>query len=159
MRQQSGDTLVEVLLATVILSVVLAAAFALTNRATRLNQTAVERTTATNLMREQIEIIRGARTNDTLLWSSIPKSSSTPPDYTDCKPTTSGFYVTANSDSTSPFTARGNADAYDDLFDVWVEAYKPSGEDEYIDFHVRACWEGIGGEHEQRAALVLRLAV
>lgn len=164
---QSGDTIIEVLLATVIISSVLAASYALTNRATRLNQTAVERTTVSNLMREQVEIIRSARTSgaDHPLWLDvISKLSTASPNYGNCEPSSgvSAFYVTASSSSTSIFNLGPPvADAHDDLFSIWVEAYDrstPGISGRYVDLHVRACWEGIGGEAEQRSAIVMRLA-
>lgn len=162
---QRGDTLVEVLLATVVISVVIAGAYTLTNRATRLNQLSFERTTAVNQMREQIEYIRGMQigARNDAGWASLTSYfSSTNPVYDNCIPTATGkpFYA----DPTQPYdtsaavnTYSAGNDAYPDFYDVWVEAYKPSGQN-YIDFHVRACWQGAGGSGEQRAALVLRMA-
>lgn len=164
---QRGDTIIEVLLATVVISIVIAGAYTLTNRATRINQNALERTTVSNIMREQIELIRGARTTgvDTAVWDSIisNKKTSTAPNYTACAPTTSSqpFYIdpSLNDFNNSSFvTTFTNSPNYNGLFRVWVEAYQPASVDDYIDFHVRACWEGIGGEVEQNSALVMRIA-
>jgi len=161
-----GDTIIEVLLATVVISIVIAGAYTLTNRATRINQTAIERTTVSNIMREQIELIRGARTTgiETAVWLEISgnRTSSTAPDYDACQSTSNqAFYMDSNLDD---FNNAGfvidydNSINYNNLFRVWVEAYQPSGITDYIDFHVRACWEGIGGVNEQTASLVMRIA-
>lgn len=167
--RQRGDTIVEVLLATVIISAVIAAAYSLTNRATRFNQTSVERTKVANLMREQVELVRGARTaaggGSSSVWDDIMDAASAgSPVYKDdapCDPTTgtTTFYIsTANTfesyDKGNPFQDAHSSD----IFAIWLEAYLgPS--DDYIDVHARACWEGIGGEATQRSAIVLRLAV
>lgn len=165
---QRGDTIVEVLLATVIVSAVMAAAFSLTNRATRLNQTSVERTTVANLMREQVELVRGARTaagNDSNpIWDSVLTAASTgSPSYlTDqpCEPTNDdAFYIsTSNTFNIYDKSARFQDAHSSDIFSIWLESYRQSS-GEYVDIHARACWEGIGGEAMQRSAIVLRLAV
>ena len=159
-----GDTIVEVLLATVVISVVIAGAYALTNRATRINQTALERTNVSNAMREQIELVRGARTAgaDTDVWQAISaRAINSPPDYSTCASPSSAFFIdpTLNDYYNSSFVqSYGGAINYNGLFRVWIEAFQPSSNSGYIDFHVRSCWEGIGGEHEQNASLVMRIA-
>lgn len=166
-RRERGDTLVEVLLAMVVISVVIAGAYTLTNRATRINQLAFERTTAVSQLREQIEYIRGMQVSarDQVAWTTLSTSyiSSTPPSYVDCVPTSSvPFYADPNQGYDSPSAINaysgGDNDAYPtDFYKVWVEAYRPTGQD-YVDFHVRACWQGAGSGGQQRSALVLRMA-
>lgn len=171
-QNQRGDTLVEVLLATVIIAVVLSGAYALTNRATRLNQSAIERTTVSNIMSEQIEQIRGIRTSGygMAAWKEIEtnKVRTTQPRFstTDCSPTPGSqpFYVSRNKSLNDYNNAAmivtyttGNDMDPNDLFDVWIEAYYPAATSDYIDFHVRACWEGIGEAPLLRSGLVLRI--
>lgn len=169
MKNQRGDTLVEVLLATVIISVVIAGAYALTNRATRLNQTSLERTTASNLMRQQLELIRGARSAgaNTEVWDAIvngsgSKVTTVAPVYATCSPTTGSrpFTINPNTNFTNAgdvLTYSGSTAPVNGLYRLWAEAYRPNANSGYVDFHVRVCWEGIGGEVEQRSALVMRL--
>jgi type II secretory pathway pseudopilin PulG len=152
---QRGDTIIEVLLATVVISVVIAGAYTLTNRATRINQTAFERTIVTNYMQAQIEKARAARifsSGDSGLWRDVlDKETSTAPDYSGCNPGSEAFYI--DGDTVMGFSGSPN---FDGLYRIWLEAYAPTTD--YIDIHVRACWQGIGGEAEQRSALVMRMA-
>ena len=167
-----GDTLVEVLLATVVISIVLAGAYSLSNRATRINQTAIERSTATNYMREQIELVRGLRSTGYKLgaWQEITdnyETHSAPAafDNSSCPPATpsGAFYVDiehvkdyTNRDFIKPYTK--DHDTRDDLYQIWMEAYSPAATSGYIDFYVRACWEGIGDTPIQTSELIMRLA-
>lgn len=179
MSHQRGDTLIEVLLATVVISIVIAAAFTLTNRASRGNQAAIERTTVANLMREQVELVRGIRTSGykTGSWNAIINNhtQSASPDYSswdvsswDVPTNTSkSFFIDPNTaDLQDVNIVKGynatdcpipNADAYpDDLFCIWVEAHLV-GSNDYVDIHVRAYWDGIGDLGPQRESLILRL--
>jgi Tfp pilus assembly protein PilV len=164
-QAQRGDTIVEVLLATVVISIVIVGAYTLTNRATRINQTAIERTTATNLVKQQIEFIRGMHTygRSDAAWQEIETNyaANVQPSYALCEPTsgsdpfkadTAGGYNDAN--TVNDYTADGA------LFQVWAEAYQASPS--YIDIHVRACWIGIGNSGDlgmQRSISVLRLSL
>lgn len=166
-----GDTIVEVLLATVVISIVLAGAYSLSNRATRINQAAIERSTVTNYMREQIELVRGLRSTGYQLgaWREITDKKiiiGTPSafDNSKCPPATppEAFYVDINvNDYDNPDfiqSYKGKKDARDDLYQIWMEAYSPTATSGYIDFYVRACWEGIGDTPIQTSELVMRLA-
>lgn len=172
-----GDTIIEVLLSTVVISIVLAGAYTISNRATRINQSAIERTTVANLMREQIELIRAAQqSSQQAVWDEIKgRSTSTPPDYSavDCGlvSSASGFFVEPS--IVAPATAIDFGDSAivksfnpgppvvdahsSDIYSIWAVAYKPDPLGTYVDVHVRACWQGIGGDVDQFSALVLRL--
>jgi type II secretory pathway pseudopilin PulG len=166
MRREQGDTIVEVLLATIVIAVVLTGAYALTNRATRINQSAIERTEVSNLLKQQIEIIRGSRSSaaDSRVWLDVKaKAVTTPPNYSvTCPvaaPPANAFYFNQPTGSFS-FDSSGLVQSgignFGNFYNVWVEAVSYGS---YIDFHVRACWEGIGDIPEQNSALVMRLAV
>ncbi len=60
-RLQAGDTLVEVLIAIAIVSLVLVSAYASVNKNTQMNQTTQERSQATQLVQAQIEFLRAAK--------------------------------------------------------------------------------------------------
>lgn len=68
LSDQHGDTLVEVILAVAILSVVLIGAFSVANRSFLVGQSAKERTQASSLMQEQVEALRSYR--DSVSWNS-----------------------------------------------------------------------------------------
>lgn len=163
-QNQRGDTLVEVLLSTVILSIVLAGAISLSNRATRTNQNAFEKTEVSNQMREQAELMQYLEASKATDWTEIVSyaggvSPTDPP--SDCTPrTVDPFYIDVNTKEPMPYVhdpdVNNVQDAYADIFRVWVEAYQPGPG--YIDVHIRGCWEGAGGLGEQRTGIVQRFA-
>lgn len=99
--KQRGDTIVEVLVAILIVSLVLAGAFAATNRGTILSQRTDERAYASNLLQWQTELIKreGGDPNSTI-YNGNPfciQDSTTPPAPGVC--TVNGLYnVTARLD-------------------------------------------------------------
>ncbi len=158
---EKGDTLVEVMLATAVLSMVLAGAFTISNRATRINQTANERTTVSNLMQREAELLKAAQHQDSVaFWNGMNYEAaenkafcdlSTGTDYGD-----NAFFM--QNDLTKTTLSPTGSDAYEiDLYDVWIEAVDADPNDAYVDFFVFGCWEGIGGQGEQSSGLVLRL--
>ena len=177
---QRGDTLVEVLVATVVLTIVLAGAYAIANRATRINQTSIERTEVANQLNEQAELLRAVRDDHDgtpgSMWSDIvlfAQSSSVGPHDCSNPVADNAFYLTTQGGilgepevfSRGGSTPLGRADdAYpdqEDLFDVWIVAdyitNTGSDLDNQYEFHVRGCWDGIGGESEQRSEVIFRL--
>ena len=165
-RNNRGDTIVEVLLATVILSIVLAGAFTLSSRATRLNQEAFERTQVSNLLQEQAEYLRAARDADTGTWNTIlttytPSGSLPSPQCKD--PTTNiaaiGSIITASAfyleESGGSITLNSSAPLVDGNFNVWIEGVDAGVS--HVDFSINACWEGIGSSPNQQSGIVLRL--
>lgn len=176
---QRGDTLVEVLLATAVLSIVLAGAFSLSTRALRLNQTATERTEVVNKMREQTEMLQLIHTNRTKyinLWKVINDKAIGDEFYFELfvDPATNNFTLQdPNGFNTSVVLAETYVVEYDGTVLAPVDSYGPNGQTDlfnirvrretdpsldYIDFSVLADWEGIGGLGTQSGASVLRLA-
>lgn len=162
---QHGDTIVEVMLAAAVLSMVLAGAFTISNRATRINQTANERTQVSNLMQREAELIRASfRDDPDAFWATMETIDAGNRSTVFCDLTTgtnvaydSAFWM---SDSLNVSTISGTfSDAVNDNFDIWVEPEQdPSTPSRYADFHIYACWNGAGGEGVQRTGLVMRLA-
>jgi prepilin-type N-terminal cleavage/methylation domain-containing protein len=62
-QSQRGDTIVEVMIAMAVASVVLAGAYALTNRNLSITQSTNERSQALQLVQKQIELMRAASAN------------------------------------------------------------------------------------------------
>ncbi len=162
---QVGDTLVEVMLASAVLSLVLAGAFTITNKATRINQNANERTNVSNLMQREVEFIRASHKQDPAsFWGAVAGyeigENTTFCDLTSGTNSRMNAFYMNDSLTNVPITFSGDGDMKDynetDFFDIWVEPV--DGGVTHADFFVYACWEGIGGEGMQRSGLVLRLS-
>lgn len=166
-RNQKGDTLVEVMLAAAVLSLVLAGAFSISNKATRINQNANERTQVSNLIQRQAELIRASFKNDSsAFWADISGYyTSENTGFCDLStgkniPEDKAFYFDDSlSTNTIPNAPSLADDGSDDHFYVWVEAVDDGASPtRYADFYIYACWDGVGGEGIQRTGLVTRLA-
>ncbi len=165
-KNNRGDTIVEVLFATVILSMILAGAFTISNRATQTNQNAVEKSQVTNQLREQAELIKVVAENtpaDLRAKVKVGPVNSAQPNVCDGSQVNNlAFFVDVNSLSVedyvyNPGNPSTSADPYPgDLFEVWVEAYSPAGTN-YTDFVVRSCWEGLGSGPVSRTGMILRI--
>lgn len=166
-RRQSGDTLVEVLLATVILSAVLAAAYTLTNRATQINQESFERTQVSNYVQAQLEYIRAARDryvatdlSASQAWNNIiDKAATQVPLGSDCDDLSTldsnranAFYVENDGE-----TATDGIQTLDSIFRVWVEISPGLAGSDTYDVIAYGCWEALGDNPTNRAASILRL--
>lgn len=140
---QRGDTLVEVILAIAILSMVLVSSFNIASAAFRLGQSAKERSQAANLIQEQAEALRNYR--DSHKWSSDPTVS------TDmmARLSTVGFtpsrFHMANSGN---WDFVGGA-LQSGLFRVYVVATRDAVDpDDKVRFDITAEWEpSIGSNH------------
>lgn len=178
MSKQRGDTLVEVMLATVIMSIVVTASFALINRASRINQVSSERSDAANAMQTQAEILRLLRDKsfnseaEDITWQQIKDDRVLPGDgqsnneclaflrgETDNLTGSGAFYIDPNTQEVTDFNSSQPAN-FNDLHYVWIEAFQPTGaSDNYINFYVHACWQGPGGTGPQQASLIYRLRI
>jgi prepilin-type N-terminal cleavage/methylation domain-containing protein len=89
-KSQRGDTIIEVLIATAIVSLVLTSAYALTSRNVRTNQAVQEQAYAQKLVEKQVELLRAVASKPTS--DKCFNDSGTPVDVTDaaCKPTNGG---------------------------------------------------------------------
>jgi Tfp pilus assembly protein PilV len=173
-QKQAGDTLVEVLLATVVLSIVLSSAYTLSNRATRINQQAFERTQISNLLQQQAEIVRAARDNYLPSNPGAPQSQNWAAIEALAQPTVDDNIVDECSDlSTLGSQARISNAFYgtvsgstvniasggvgvSGIYRIWSEI-ENGGFGEYWDVHVFGCWEGLGTTTNNISSIVLRL--
>ncbi len=177
---QAGDTIVEVMLATAILSTVMAGAFTLTNHATRLSQTANERTEVSNLVQREAELIRArysqgaanfwanfGTTADKINYASGEKnvfcnSDSTPNVASGDQ--AKAFFMDDSLDLVKSYDVPGFPGVFSDaetggFYSVWVEAVnRGAPTTTHTDFYIYACWDGIGGEGVQSSGLVMRLS-
>jgi prepilin-type N-terminal cleavage/methylation domain-containing protein len=167
-RAQAGDTLIEVMLAIVVLSMVLTGAYQSTTSSLRIGQNSIERTQASNVMSSQAEALRTLRdqqgTNATAasVWNTVSsKVTSITPSTTVCNtnggtPTTGSNPFWINTSGTITSTDGTHTTGY---LKYWVESYRASGATtNYIDFYIRGCWQGIGNDAGvQNTGIVIRL--
>jgi len=167
----------------VILSIVLAGAFSLSNKAIQTGQLSIERTEAVNIVRDYAETLRFIHTTDAAgfdsTWDDIlDNASSSPPSYvgdefcdvsvsnpkyfdfseigSDPTQVVEDFSITDDSNG-RPQYADATDNEGDDLFAVWLEVYNPSTSG-IVDIHIRACWDALGSDNVQRVGSVVRLS-
>lgn len=175
MYKQRGDTLVEVLMSLVVLSMVIVGAVTLMNRGMQSAQIALEHSQARQEVNRQLELLRylrdqysiNAASNDGVTWNSvISTSNATATDYTGCT-------VTAGKAGTAFYLDRVGGVVQRVNFDpslqpvtyatagrgLWVEADPSTGvSPAYVDLVVRACWRGSGATGgQQQTVTAVRL--
>lgn len=172
-HNEKGDTLVEVLLVTAILSMIVVGANLLMNRAFGGTQAALEHTLVRQSIEGQVEMLTFARDQAIAspgspaanVWTNeiLPLADGSVSPYGSCL--TGGdprrFYLemdggTTLDATTGPAAANGIAQAGRG---VWVEAYRPSPSTNYIDFHVYGCWEAPISGPNLTTGTVVRLYV
>ncbi|HSE29003.1 MAG TPA: hypothetical protein VLA77_00255 [Candidatus Saccharimonadales bacterium] len=169
---ESGDTLIEVLLSIIILGAVIVGSITIMNRGLSAGQNAVEHSQVRLTINGQVEMLRKVRddyavdpTSDNgQTWqavvSGIPASATISYDET-CDKNQPGtdFYMTQTStriesqlyNDTQPTTVPSPGQG------IWIEAQKSNGNlQPYVDFVVRACWQG-PGTGQQRSVTSVRL--
>lgn len=177
-RRQRGDTLVEVLMAVVILSIVIVGAITLMTRGLQAAQIAVEHTQVRLSINAQTEMLRYLRdgylqdpqSNAGQTWASLFAGS---PLYADTNPSSyggpcgvstskTGFYLQQSGANVTvqPFNA-ANKPALAALpgQGLWIEATRSLGSisPAYVDFQLRACWQGSGSSVDQQTITGVRL--
>lgn len=172
---QRGDTLVEVLMSIVILSVIIVGAITMMTRGLQAAQVSLEHTQVSFQANGQIELLHYLRD------SYLQSSSGTPGtawlnitnNYADTNLSTYGncavspskvgraFFLTRpvagdvqvatyNPNVPATFATPGSG--------LWIEATRSSGIAEaYVDFQVRGCWIGPGGSGNQQTISTVRL--
>jgi prepilin-type N-terminal cleavage/methylation domain-containing protein len=172
-RQERGDTLVEVLMAIVIISVVIVGAMTMMSRGLAAAQVAVEHSQVRMSVNGQIEMLRFARdsyiANPTdpsgLQWAAVIAGSNvTAITYdTSCNVTggKQGFYMTKSGTQVTrtAYTPATPATVATPGTGMWIEAVlSPAGiRPAFVDFVIRACWQGSGAAGAQRTATAVRL--
>lgn len=178
LKRQAGDTLVEVLMAIVVLSMVIVGAITLMARGLKASQLAVEHTQVRLQINAQAEMLRYLR--DAYIadpsstagqrWSSLFSGS---PLYADS--TASTYDDTAcnvSSGKTGFYLAQAGGNVTINQFDpgitpathaqpgqgLWIEMTRSTGiSPAYVDILFRACWSGIGDSADQQSVTVIRL--
>jgi type II secretory pathway pseudopilin PulG len=176
--RERGDTLIEVIFATAVLSLIIVIALSVMNAGTAQAERAVEGTFVRQGIDSQTAMLRFARdayvdkeAGADVLWSGpngiLNQRSSSILDFSqlattqpNCKPTnnkafwldTQGGLVTVNTIFSAPTTyaAPGNG--------MWIEA-TPTGTANYVDFYIYACWSAPNGVGNSTSGTVVRLYV
>ncbi len=181
--KQRGDTLVEVLLAMVVLSIVVVGSSLIINVGLRNAINAVEHTQVRNVIASQGEALRYLRdtaqatTSGAALetWRKIQSdyTNTNPPGSVDsCVPVAGkrAFYLeTTFVTASQPPTITPKDYSTSNLPEtfatpgrgMWVEAVRSPAviNPAYIDFYLRACWGGLGTSTSQQSNSVVRLYV
>lgn len=165
---QSGDTIVEVVLAMALLSMIIFIAWGTTNRATQISTDARRRITMVNALKEQAEIIKskyrqadGKLSDVTSSLIAVSSPVDNPCDeaqMTAASPTIAGAYhFETDTDSVaSPSTNYRTVDG-DDSSRVWFK-YVKDADGKYADFYIRGCWLSSGGSQQlENSQFILRL--
>lgn len=164
--KQRGDTLVEVLMSIVILSMVIVGAITLMSKGLQAEQVALEHSETRQEVNSQLEYLKYLRNQYTVNSSSsdaqtwltiISNSNSTQTDYSGCSVTSekagTAFYLNNSSGSVEymDFDASSQPETYATAGSgLWIEATVSTGvTPAYVDFVVRACWEATGGVEQQ----------
>lgn len=182
MRRESGDTLVEVLIATAILASAVVAGLGIMNFGFGIVMNSIERTQVQAELTSQVSMARyardayvaagmtGAGGGAAAVWENLSATAGTSASAAVCNasgqtsPATGSFYLAAHGVdgvtrmpvSSTPTTPSGAATVGDGL---WVEAVSvsPSSGVKYIDVYVKACWPPATGSTIQEAKTVVRL--
>lgn len=177
-RFEGGDTLVEVLMSVVVLSVVIVGAITLMARGMSEDLAAVQHTQVRLSIAGQTEMLRYLRDGylqdpqsaTGQLWLSLFNGSPTYADATQSNYTTSSCVVTSGKNGFYLDASSGNVviSTFNPALQpatiaipgqgLWVEATRSSSiNPAYVDFQVRACWNGVGGLTQQQEVTVTRL--
>jgi len=175
---ERGDTLVEVLMAIVVLSLVIVGAITMMSRGLQATQLAVEHTQVrfqVNAQEDMLKYLRDGYLSDpaspagatwTSLFSGAPVyADTTPTNYNNasCAVTSgkSGFYLSqaAGVVSVSGFNPAIKPTTYAlPGKGLWVEMMRSSGiSPAYADIVIRACWSGAGNAAQQQTVTTFRL--
>lgn len=182
-RNESGDTLVEVLIATAILGMAMVGSLTAMSFGQGIALRSVERTEVQGLMNSQLSYLRYARdqaiAGDKTLWLSIAgkAGSSVPASGSTCngmRPvfTANMFYINeptsvaptptvVNYPTSSPAVPVAANGAPVPGAGIWIDAVSGgvSPNPRYIDFYVKACWRPASGSDPQESRTVMRLYV
>lgn len=173
LKNNSGDSLVEVLLAVSVLALVILIAWAVVNRASNISLAARQRVVMVNALKEQAEILQARYANDDTRdplvssgtgirapLTSFPGSNpcTVGRDAADIPQPTNAFHF--NDTATPTSGIRSNVRGYDGAY-LWVQRKLGTGSGEqanYVDFYIRACWDTTGSvQRTDSTQIIVRL--
>jgi prepilin-type N-terminal cleavage/methylation domain-containing protein len=171
--KERGDTLVEVLMAIVIISIVIVGAMTMMSRGLSVAQIALEHSQTRLMINSQLEMLRFARdsyvkdkTNvNALQWQAIvTASNATAVAYNaSCNVTggKQGFYMSKTNTQVmrNTYTPSTPAALPSPGQGLWVESVSSAGgvSPAYLDIVVRACWQAAGSGGQQATVTAQRI--
>lgn len=173
--KERGDTLVEVLMSIMVLSIIIVGSISLMARGLQVAQSALEHSEVRQGVNAQLDMLRylrdqysvNATSADAVTWSSIITSSnSTQTNYSGCGvtagKTASAFYLDKSSGTVQKTIF--NASLQPSTYAIpgrglWVEAAPSAAgvSPAYVDFVIRACWNAVGNTATQQTVTAERL--
>jgi prepilin-type N-terminal cleavage/methylation domain-containing protein len=172
-KAQRGDTLVEVLMAIVLISVVIVGSMTMMSRGLSAAQVAMEHSQVRLSVNGQIEMLRFARDSylasptsaSGVQWQAIITASNANAITYDatCNITggKQGFYLSKNAAQVNRnnYTPSTPATVSVPGSGMWIESVlSPTGTSPaFADFVIRACWQGSGSAGQQRTVTAVRL--
>ena len=176
---QKGDTLIEVLFAVTVFSLVVVGALSIMNSSTAVGERALETTLVRNQIDAQAEALRYIHDSfvatypnpvagqPSAEWSKIVANEETTASaFGTCTSPSKAFVVNTSTEkveSNSVITTK--VQTYAQLRfspsvsseGLWVEAIKSNVTNKYIDFHIRACWYSQGLNVPMTLGTIVRL--
>ncbi len=179
-RNQRGDSIIEVVLAMTLLTLIIFTAWSMVNRSTQLSLSARKRVEMVNQLKEQAEIIKTiyadnqdditGKFNSTVIARTPEAPIEVEYEEEFCKedsttgaldpPLTTSFHMAVDASSPpklkhfdGPKNVKGDAGSI-----VWVQWKNGAGTDNYRDFYIRGCWFTNGGiQQTDNAQFIVRL--
>lgn len=165
-RNNRGDTIIEVLLAMTLLTLILFISWGLVNRTTQISLAARKRVEMVNQVKEQAEILKatyaanGGKINSSLALgptsiNDYDDAFCSNPDVVGLNPTGAFHFDSGTVKRDIPKLVENNPGSK-----VWIQrnAGSGAGVDQYTDFFVRACWQAVGSQQQtDNVQVVLRL--
>lgn len=178
-KLQKGDTLIEVLFAVTVFSLVAVGALSIMNSGVATGQRALEISLVREQMDAQAEALRYVHDSYVAAypnpvsgqpsgeWPKIIANQITQASaFGNCEPPSKAFIInTSTVKLESRSTITSNVQTYSQLRlapavvaeGLWVEAVKSDSLNKYVDFHIRACWDSLGLSVPMTLGTIVRL--
>ena len=178
-KTQKGDTLIEVLFAVTVFSLVVVGALSIMNSSLATAQRSLEISLVRNQIDAQAEALRYIHDSyvatypnpvagqPSAEWSKIAvNEATTATTFGTCTPPANAFIVnTSNEKLEARSVITTNVQSYAQLRltpsvsseGLWVEAIKSNVNNKYVDFHIRACWYSQGLNVPMTLGTIVRL--
>ena len=162
---QRGDTLVEVMLALSVLSMVVVGCMNIMNQSNLQMMDAVERTAVRSSINSQTELLNYVRDHaaESSAWNEIMTKSAANTNAVDanCTSNDNSFYLSASNGSVSVLSGGGKNSSGKAVpgNGVWIDAANVANGEQvpYVDFYVKACWTRFASDAQASSTTVIRL--
>lgn len=185
MSRARGDTVVELMLAFAVFSLVAVSTMAIMSQGVAVAQRSMEKDLVRQQLDSQAEILRYIHTTDSSLWQSITSlvvANPMPLNPSSCPDTNSlrsgrAFYVVPKTPVGSGFALQSIASATEysspatyaridynakKAYGLWVQVAKAENQSgnstlDAYDFYIHGCWEGVGTAIPTTAGTIVRI--